>query len=327
MAHKFIVNTNNVNEYGYRVLTEGIDYKQYLKNPVVLYQHERFTNDFKGSEVIGRCLALHVVDDKLIADIEFDQADPYAKKIEGKVERGYVRMASMYADVKATSTNPADILPGQTLETVTQCKLVEISIVDIGGNDAALKLSRNGAPIQLQKIQQNPKHMSFKTIALALGLNADASEDVILNTISEVKLAKKTAEENVQQLQNEVETSQTADATALLDKAIKLNLMPAALKDAQLAAFKADFATQKVTLSKLIADKETENAKTNKAKLVKELLAGATSRTDTGAEGYQKGDFVKLSKENPAELMRLRRDDPEEFKALYAAQYGAEPNL
>ena len=41
MTYEFIINTENVNEFYYRVLTDGIDYTQYMRNPVVLFMHER----------------------------------------------------------------------------------------------------------------------------------------------------------------------------------------------------------------------------------------------------------------------------------------------
>lgn len=41
MTHDFIINTENVNEYKYRILTDGINYIQYMRNPVVLFMHER----------------------------------------------------------------------------------------------------------------------------------------------------------------------------------------------------------------------------------------------------------------------------------------------
>ena len=69
MTHDFIINSENVNEYGYRVLTSGIDYKQYLRNPVVLFMHRRFDDENRGSEVIGRCLKLAVSGTDLIATI------------------------------------------------------------------------------------------------------------------------------------------------------------------------------------------------------------------------------------------------------------------
>ena len=52
MTHDFIINTEDVNEYKFRVLTDGIDYTQYMKNPIVLFMHEREfakTDENKGN--------------------------------------------------------------------------------------------------------------------------------------------------------------------------------------------------------------------------------------------------------------------------------------
>ena len=155
MTYDFIINTENVNEFYYRVLTDGIDYTQYMRNPVVLFMHEREfqkKDEKKGTAVIGRCIKLWKKGTDLVATIEFDMDDEFAATIAGKVERGFIRMASMYADVKATTTDPELVLPGQLYETVTKCKLVEISIVDIGGNDGAIRLPRDGNQLKHQKI-------------------------------------------------------------------------------------------------------------------------------------------------------------------------------
>ena len=88
---------------------------------------------------------------------KFDVEQEFAKDLAGKVERGFINMCSLHADVKETSTDEELLLPGQTLETVTKCKLIEISIVDVGGNDNALKLSRDGKEVQLNKIKEKPK--------------------------------------------------------------------------------------------------------------------------------------------------------------------------
>jgi hypothetical protein len=327
-THKFIVSTDDVNEYKYRVLTDGIETIQYMKNPIVLFQHERWSLDDKnkGREVIGKCIALTKENGKLIAEIEFDVEDDFAKLIEGKVARGFIRMTSIYAEPLATSMEPQDVLPGQMFETVTKCKLIEISIVDIGGNDGALKLSLDGKPVQLNKLEQNKNEsMSLKTVALTLGLSPDAGEDTVLSKIQEIKLAQKTAEDNLTKLKGEVEAGQETEATELVDKAIKLGLFPEALKNIQLTAFKGDFNSHKVTLSKLISEKETEANKTTNVKLLNNFLtkpAGARS-----AEGGNEGDvtFLKLSKDNPTELIRLKREEPDTFIQLFEAQYGKNP--
>lgn len=319
MTHKFIVNTEIVNSYGYRVITDGIDTTQYLRNPVVLYMHDRYNSDERGSEVIGRCIGLTKENDQMIAEVEFDMQDEFAAKIAGKVERGFIRMCSLYADVIETSTDPEMIVPGQFLETVTKCKMIELSIADIGGLDDALKLSRDGKTIKLkhidqanQVIQNNQNDMELKTIALALGMDAGSNESAVLGQVQSLKLAKEAAEGKVTKLEKEISDAQDADATLLVDKAVKLGLIPEALKAIQLSAFKSDFAANKVALSKLIEERETDDQKNDKTKVVKNFL----NTSKNTAASNNEVTFIKLSKENPQELIRLKREDPEEYNRL-----------
>ena len=193
MKHTFVINDDSiVNEYGYRVLNAGLDTAQFMRNPVVLYLHERGDYKPKGDEVIGKVTDIRMSGAQMLADVEFDTEDEFAKKIAGKVERGFVRMASIYADIKETSISQEDILPGQLFETVTKSKLVELSIVPIGGNDNALKLNRDGKPIQLSKINTNT--MNIKTIALALGMDEASKEEDVLSRVQKIQLQKKLIE-------------------------------------------------------------------------------------------------------------------------------------
>ena len=313
MKHQFIINTENVNSYGYRILTDGIDYAQYMRNPVVLFMHERDINAYKGSEVIGHCTRLYKEGTTLIAEVEFDEQDEFAKKIAGKVERGYIRMASMFAEIKEVSTEPQHILEGQVYETVTACKLVEISIVDIGGNDNALKLSKDGKPFQLKKIVTNTSNnMDIKVIALALGMGENVKEEAVLSALHNLKTAKEKAETEVVALKKTISETRTAEATTLVDKAVQLGLIPQALKESQLKQFEADFDGQKAVLSKLVADKEAENTQQGKANTVREVVLGAGEKpTGTADESF---DY--LQKKNPERLRAIRDKEPEEYARL-----------
>ena len=313
MTHKFIVNTENVNCYGYRILTDGIDTDQYLRNPVILYMHERFTEDNRGSEVIGRCVKLEKVGTELIAEIEFDVNDEFAKKIANKVQNGFIRMASMSADVKATSSELELALPGQTLETVTKCKLEEISIVDIGGNDDALKLSKSGKPLQLNKLNLKNENMSkLMTIALALSLAAETPEDVVVSEVQKLKLAKEASDKKVIELQGTIAEIVLKEATALVEKAISLSLLPESLKATQIKAFESDFDGQKAILSKLISDAETAETQSENQKAVKHVvLTGSKS-----APATSEGSFDYLQKHNVVELKRIRETDPTKYAQL-----------
>lgn len=319
MIHDFIINTENVNEYKYRILTDGIDYTQYLRNPVVLYHHIMDDKENRGGEVIGRCVKLFVNEKKLIASIEFDENEPFAKKIADKVAGGFIRMASMYADVIAASSEPELIKDGQMYETVTKCKLVEISIVPIGGNDDALKLSKKGDTLKLNKLNQKKENMSeLKTIALALGKAPDTSENVLLDTIAQIKLEATTFKTKVAELETEIKGIRLTGATALVDKAVTLGLIPETLKDSQIKAFESDFEGQKAILTKLISDKETANGQNGNHQAIKEVvLAG---KTTTAGTGYTES-FDYLQKHDAVKLAKIRSEEPEKYAQL-AKAYG-----
>ncbi|WP_286913141.1 hypothetical protein [Flavobacterium sp. UBA4197] len=320
MTYDFIINTENVNEYYYRVLTDGIDYKQYMRNPVVLFMHEREfdkKDDKKGTAVIGKCVKLWKKGTDLVATIEFDMGDEFAAAIAGKVERGYIRMASMYADVKSTSSEPDLMMPGQVYETVTACKLVEISIVDIGGNDGAIRLSRGGAPIKLKEVNSNNLNMSqLKTIALALSLPADSHEDKVLGEVQQLRLSKQESDRKVSELETQLNGIKTAEATELVGKAVTLGLIPESLTASQIKAFNGDHEGQKAILTKLISDKEATGVQSATSQVIKEVVLGKKGdSTATPVEEtfdyLQKYDTVKLGKirdEEPAKYEQLAKD-------------------
>ncbi len=314
--YDFVINTENVNEYKYRILTDGIDYTQYMRNPVVLYYHDLFDEKNKGKEVIGRCVKLQVKDKQLIATIEFDTEDDYAKVIAGKVERDFIRMASMYADIIESSTDPALSLPGQVYETVTKCKLIEISIVPVGGNDDALRLSKEGNTAKLQKlsINKNENMSHLKIIALAFGLDQEADEKVILAEFSKIKLAKETAEASVIQLKAKLKDIQTSEATSIVEECISLGLLPDALKDNQIKAFETDFDGQKAVLSKLISDKKAETTADQTHKGVKEVVLNGK---DKGTKGTEE-TFDYLQKFDMVKLQNIKKDNPEQYAKLHA---------
>ena len=313
MTHKFVVNTENVNEYGYRILTDGIDTDQYMRNPVVLFNHERAFS--KNPEaVVGKTVKLFKEGNKLIAEIEFDPNDDFAQRVENKVKGGYINMASLYADVKESSTDITLSLPGQTLETITKCKLVELSITDIGGNDDALKLSRNGAPIKLKKIESKiTSDMSLKNIALALLMAETATDADVLKEVNALKLAKEAAEAKATKFEKDIKDIQVVDAETLTNKAVSLGLIPEALKASQLKAFDADFEGQKAVLSKVILDKETEETANGTHQKVKEVILAGQGKKPMLTDEQS---FDYLQKHDVVELKRIHENEPAKYAQL-----------
>lgn len=318
MEYKFIVNTENVNSYGYRIITEGIDISQYEINPVVLFMHNRGNSSRPtGDEVIGRA-RLEKVGDQLLAYITFDSTNEFASKIEKKVKGDFIRMCSMYADVIEASSDPALVLPGQKYETITKCKLIEISIVDIGGNDDAIRLSAGGenAPkIKLLNQKTEHKMSEFKTIALALGVDANTGESEILRKVTELKLAKETAENATKEWKDKYVALQKTEATKIVDKAVSLGLIPEDLKDIQIEAFDKDFEGQSVKLNRLIKAKEEEN-ETNGIQSTIHSAVELSKNGKNKTSGDGKDSFDYLQKHNPVELSRIRNEEPQKYAKL-----------
>lgn len=317
MEYKFIVNTENVNSYGYRIITQGIETEQYERNPVVLFMHQRPDYKPTGDEVIGRA-RLAKEGDQLLAYITFDTENDFASKIEKKVKGDFIRMCSMYADVIEASSDPALARPGQKYETITKCKLIEISIVDIGGNDDAIRLSSGRKVPKIKLLNQKSENTmsELKTIALALGKSADSSEVSVLEAVTELKLSLSKKETEATEWKDKYIALQKSEAETIVGKAVKLGLIPEDLAEGQISLFEKDFDGQKVKLSKLIEDKEAEDVKNGKNAAIGAvvLAGGKQTPVNTGEESFdylQKNDAVKLSK--------MRTEEPQKYAQLAKA--------
>ena len=65
-------------------------------------------------------------------------------------------MASAGIEIIETSDAPEYLLQGQTRRTITRCRLEEVSIVDIGGNNDALQLyDTSGKVLKLSAGEDN----------------------------------------------------------------------------------------------------------------------------------------------------------------------------
>ena len=309
-----VISNSKLNSYGFRVLTEGIDTTQYARNPILLWMHNR---PFRGTtdEVlpIGRMENLRIDGDNLIGTPIFDEQDEFAQKIAAKWDAGILKMASAGLEVVELSDDPSMLVQGQRRSTVTKSKLTEVSIVDIGANDDALALYKDGKTITLSagdsqeldfmNINTNPKTKAqMKKIALQLGLPENATEQEIAAAIAQLQ---KDASETVQLRKNAEQAAEKAIETAV-EEAIKLRKITADKKGHFVAIGK------KVGLESL---NETL-----------QLMQPATRPTDAiHQENLNAGEYTKLSDVPVDKLKTLRKDNFAEYAKLYKAEYGIEP--
>ena len=150
LEHKFLINDESVNRYGYRILSSGINTENFLKNPVCLVSHEG------KSLSIGKWKDLKIEGKNFSATLEFDEKDPLAVMIANKYAKGYMNACSLSMLELEDSSDPTLLLPGQKYPTVTKCELLEISIVNVPGNANAITLLlQNGEEKKLSLIDTN----------------------------------------------------------------------------------------------------------------------------------------------------------------------------
>lgn len=302
------ITNDSLNSYGTRVLTAGMNVEQYQRNPVLLYMHER-------GNVIGYVKDLKVEDGEVTGELMFDEASELSVRCKKQYEFGSLKMVSAGLDILETSEDPELLVQGQTRPTVTKSKLFEVSLVDVGSNDDAIVLQKDGKKITLGKDSecplpllnnnnQNQKQMEQKMVAMQLGLPATATEAEINAKLDELKTAK---EEN-ERLQQKNAALTLASITAAVEKAVGEKRITPDKKD------------EFINLGKEVSQEKLESI----------LSAISPQMKLSSVIGHQGGaateptTYKKLSDVPSGQLTTLRKEQPDEYKRLYKEEYGME---
>ncbi len=299
------ITNERLNSYGTRVLTAGMDVSQFERNPVLLYMHER-------GQVIGYVKDLKVEGDEVTGELMFDEASELSQRCKKQWEFGSLKMVSVGIDVLELSEDKQYLVEGQTSPTITKSKLFEVSVVDIGANDDAIVLMRDGKRLEMGKDGESPlpklnhnkkqdEDMDKKEIALLLGLPADASDEAIKAKINELK----TAAAEKETLAKENDALQLSRIETAVEGAISEKKITADKKEHFIELGK------KVGIESLSA---TFDAMTPQVKLSEVI----------GHQGGTTGDknWQKLSDVPSDKIMELRKNNPTEYKRLFKAEYG-----
>lgn len=303
------ISNDSLNSYGTRVLTSGMSVEQYQRNPVLLYMHER-------GNVIGYVKDVKVENDEVTGELMFDEATELSTRCKKQYEFGSLKMVSAGLDILETSEAEELLVAGQTCPTITKSKLFEVSLVDIGANDDAIVLQKDGKRITLGKDsesplpmlnnnKQNKQEMEQKQFALQLGLPETATEAEITAKLGELKAAK---EENAK-LQAEKATLTLAGITASVEKAVSEKRIGSEKKD------------EFIALGKEIGQEKLDSIF---AAMSPQVKLSAVIGHHGGAAEQQEPKWTKLSDVPGDKLVELRKNDVAEYKRLYKAEYGME---
>lgn len=138
-AITFVASTDTPDRYG-DVVGQNWDLKAYERNPVILYGHN------STALPIGKGKA-YVQNDRLMIDVEFDQNDEDAKKIESKVRGGFINAVSVgfqpLEAVLRSKLPDGHKYKGSKGYYFSKSELLEVSIVTIPANNEATLYAKN----------------------------------------------------------------------------------------------------------------------------------------------------------------------------------------
>lgn len=322
MGKRIRISNETLNCYGTWVRTEGADIEQYQRNSVLLYMHWR-------GMIVGSIKDIRVEGGEITGEPYFDEVRDESKILKQQWDKGTLRMCSPNFEIIEMSDDPALLKPGQTRPTVTKSKLVEVSMVDIGGNDDNLiLLSYQGNELKLAAGEEcsvlpllknsggetphnnNPQieetmNVDFKAIALKLGLPETATEAEILAKVG-ILLEFQTA--NLE-LRKQLDDIKLAGVTQMVDDAIKAG------------KFNADKKEHFITLGKTMGAEGLKLTLDSMAVVTKPMQLLNPGGGAAGG-GMAAGQWGKLSEVPEAQLKLMRESDPDRYRALYKAEYG-----
>lgn len=338
----FILIDESVVMNGFRALMSGAKLQGFLKNPVMLLQHNRASAGYNPATndtmlPIGKWYDIRVMDGKLMAKPDFDDNDDFAKKIESKVKGGYLNGASIWIDPVTCSDDDSLALAGQRGPTITEWGILEASIVDIPNcrnalairNSAGNKIALSGnsgedaGVLDYLRTLTTPKTQTLnmdlkKIICTKLGIDENSNETVISEKLSAAITAMtahtQLAAENIQLKDQVVLLKQAATEKLhadLVDGAVAEGKLAAGDKDKFMKLAAADFETTKSLIDGMKPYESIESR-----------LSVASKDNKIEIE-----ELVKLSGNQlymDGKLDRLKAVSPEHFKLKYKEAFGFE---
>jgi phage head maturation protease len=339
---RIVISDESINSYGFWVRTDGIDLSAFLKNPVMLWNHNR-----GGLGVISDQLPIGIWKDLriengpstgsgpvLTGEPVFDENDEFAMKIKQKYESGILNACSIGFTPLEWSDAPEMLKEGQKVPTITRCRLLEISICDIPSNANAtvvlydensniINLSalptvemRNAECGMLNKNNLKTNNNMPKEIALKLGLDENASPQACVNAIDDLKSENAAYQATMQNLEEEnrqLKQRQKAidDAAAEAQRQEVVNLLDDAVKTGRIDA------KARPQFEKLF-ELDHEAAKT--------ALASLPEREPLKAQpaGTADGDLVKMSwdeLDKSDRLLELKTKHPDIYQQKFNEKF------
>jgi hypothetical protein len=334
---EFTLSDSSVNVYGYRMLSDGYQAAEYLKNPIGYYMHGEMPEQPRSLGVLLRWEDVRTDGDRIVGKPVINLSHPRGQQTVDEVENGFLAGASMGDTVVLDSReDPDPDNPGGTILTLTKWYNKECSLVDMPGNRnafAAPKLfDQNECEIKNLADFTKSQHKTMKQITLsitpalvaALNLSdngTNASEKDLTAAIQNLsdraaqsdtyKAGKEQAEANLAELKTSTVKTQVRN---LVDKAVDEKRLTVQLAD----TFAADYASNPDGLKKVL----------DGLKPFASIVDGLKTANDKTAERIKNlSDKTWEELDRSKGLEELKTLSPEAYAEKFEAQFGTKPNV
>jgi HK97 family phage prohead protease len=271
------------NTHGFILDLNGLDMVRFKANPVMLFSHDR-------GNVIGRWENVRLEDGRLLGDADFDMDDEAGARVAKKVEKGYLKGASLGIIIKK-------IIESVAGTTVAQAEVLEASIVAVPSDAGAVVLYDD---------EQNIVNLeAVKNILNNISKQKKMDENKVTELTAQVTaltadVASRDA--RIAELEAKVNTFEKQRVETLVNNAIAAKKIGADEKDAYTALAAKDYEAVEKILSKMQGVA---------GRVVTQLEAGKTTTTLSWDELDKAG-----------KLAALKADNPEEYRRLYNERFG-----
>lgn len=288
----------STNSKGYRVAVAGIRMERFAANPVMLKEHN-------PDLVIGRWENWMKENNQLKAEPVFDKDDVDGKEVARKVDNNFLRCASI-------GIIPLKLEYIDDEFVMTECELVEASIVSIPSDAGAVRLYNEKLEelsFDQVKINFNFSNNNQKSIQMAevvFKLSHKTVESLKLDadyTPKDVELAVAEKDREIETLNAKLKAVEKQAQTDYLNNAVKAGKISE---------------TERLSFEKMAEKGCFDDVKSMidaKAESATETLADKVQKTNLSA-GRETWDYLKWMKEDPKGLAKIRQENPKEFERL-----------
>lgn len=283
-----LCDSSSINSQGFRIPLEGMNLDRFRVNPVMLYQHDKYS-------VIGKWENIRIEDGKLLADAKFDSEDELARQVEGKVERGFLKGCSVGIIINDMK------LVGEVYEA-TATELMEASICSVPSDAGA---------VRLMDADRNP--IDFQTVKLSFeqSLNINKMEKEQNQKVAELEATITEKDKRIAELEAAEAERTRNEREAYLAGKVNDGIITETEKPHFAKLAEKDFDSVKAILDTRHAQKQTS------------LSAMAhEARKDTATADRTNWSYLEWAKKDPEGLRKMKIESPKEFERLATAYAG-----